>query len=98
MPVKFQSRHYQAIAEVMKRSKPSAQSYFGPCGVQWDITVSELGAMFECDNDNFRAEQFYQACGVPGVTWKATRGKRGEPRPMMVDDWRVRGLRGGQVR
>jgi hypothetical protein len=72
---RFQTRHYQAIAEVMQ----AARRHAGDCetarnmdgqlaGI--DRVERELVALFASDNSMFQAERFRRAC-VPGANVRA---------------------------
>lgn len=65
---KFQQRHYEAIASVMREAKPEESepdprgSTHMACCYQHDYVIARLTRMFEADNPNFNSERFLAAC------------------------------------
>ena len=59
----FQHRHYEAIASVMKHTKPGAWDKDSACYLQWSYTVAELAVLFLTANPGFKPTQFFVACG-----------------------------------
>lgn len=65
----FSHAHYTALAQIMAHVKPATRlAQSGSSTAQWDIAITELAAMLECDNDNFDANQFLAACGLERET------------------------------
>ncbi len=71
MPAKFQSRHHEAIAEVIRNHRLADTTSFG-IGRELYNTIqsntmahlaSTLADMFEKDNPNFKREKFIRRCG-----------------------------------
>jgi len=56
----FQSRHYKAIAEVMKKSSNETNTY------AIRKAVDNLVVMFKADNPNFKELMFIEDCGYDG--------------------------------
>jgi hypothetical protein len=60
----FQKRHMEATAYHMQCIKPNPNQRERLA--QWEITVAELGDMFNGNNDNFDRARFERAC-EPGA-------------------------------
>lgn len=54
----FQRRHYEAIAEVLRKSR--SDNY--PEGDKWVEICQQMSLMFAEDNPNFNLEKFLRAC------------------------------------
>lgn len=57
----FQHRHYEAIASMMKATKPD--SHHQGDSWQWRYTVQEMCKLFRNDNARFQEARFRKACG-----------------------------------
>lgn len=64
----MQRRHFELIAEAMKRSKPPRLGMIADeqhiARAQWETCVSELATQCKLANSNFNRDRFLRACGV----------------------------------
>lgn len=61
MASKFQQRHYEAIAQVMRNNCPHPLDEQGRWLV-WLSIKSDLEALFQVDNPHFKSQKFHEAC------------------------------------
>jgi len=58
----FAKRHYEAIAQVMRKAEPSIVNDANRDHVQWMEMVRDLAELFERDNPRFDIIRFVKAC------------------------------------
>lgn len=58
MKPKFQPRHHEAVADILKDAKAPA------------YIIEAFAMLFACDNPHFQPQQFRDACDPP--RWEAT--------------------------
>ena len=81
---KFQQRHYEAVAAVMKDRthvldavgdlRPPEEkynAYLQGCWDEWNLIQVALRKMFQADNPGFKPSLFDAACAVPHTVRKA---------------------------
>lgn len=65
-PLKFDRRHYELIAKILKDSKPVPMlANYEDQLSQWEYTVEEFKTFFEKANPLFDKIRFTMACGIP---------------------------------
>lgn len=58
--VKFEKRHFEFLAEMLKDTKPTSPSAL----IYWRATVSKITKRLRQTNSNFKEEKFLVACGL----------------------------------
>ncbi len=60
--MKMTKEHFEAIAEVLKETRPAVE----PRHTQWLVMVAAFGDLGERSNPHFNRARFYRACGLEG--------------------------------
>lgn len=72
MNPKFERRHYNAVADVLKHAAPILA--YDAANAKWSAIVEAFIMMFKADNPNFKPQRFRDACDPP--RWEATAAGR----------------------
>lgn len=68
MRSKFQRRHYNAVADILRDAAPIAA--YDSANARWSVIVEAFIMLFKADNPHFQPQRFRDACDPP--RWEAT--------------------------